>query len=262
MKQISTKAFICLDDRCGFTYPVAVLEYLLREDESYVYVFTPNYSVIGLLGSDLFQGIPGLNLDLLKPQYVRENRVPVFISERTPGENREDLWALLEECGMDHLNRLEWLIRTKTRYGGDRFYARRWSQEEDKGFVAYEQINDAHARSVDAMRHLLKEICAGKEIRGADFVINDATRKSFHSLLMSLYAKEKSHLDGLRKEGVRKAAEAGKYRGRKPKPIELPKLAEVIEKVRQGRMSIDEAAAALGVSRNTFFRRRRAFEQR
>lgn len=53
---------------------------------------------------------------------MRENVVPVFISERTPGENREDLWELLEECGVQYLNRLEWLIRTETRYSGDGMY--------------------------------------------------------------------------------------------------------------------------------------------
>lgn len=31
-----------------------------------------------------------------QPRYVRKNTIPVFISERTPGENREDLWKLLE----------------------------------------------------------------------------------------------------------------------------------------------------------------------
>ena len=100
---------------------IVEIEYTEREDESFFYKITPNYSVISLLSEKDFQGIPGLNLDLKKESYIRENIVPVFISERTPGENREDLWVLLESCNMRYLNRLEWLIRTKTRYSGDSF---------------------------------------------------------------------------------------------------------------------------------------------
>jgi hypothetical protein len=116
MNQIVTTGMICLDDPLGFTYRISAVEYTLREDESYTYVFTPNYYVIDLLDSDLFQGIPGLDIDRRKTRYVRENITPVFISERTPAENREDLWELLANVKMEYLNRLEWLIRTNTRY--------------------------------------------------------------------------------------------------------------------------------------------------
>lgn len=105
MKQITTTAMICLDDDLGLTYCISKIEYLLREDDSFSYIFTPNYSVIDLLTSEWFQGIPGLKLELRKSRYVRENITPVFISERTPGENRENLQELLKECHMDYLNR-------------------------------------------------------------------------------------------------------------------------------------------------------------
>ena len=62
---------ICLDDDLGLTYRVSKIKYVLSEDESFSYTFTPNYSVIDLLTSNLFQGIPGLNLDLRKPRYIR-----------------------------------------------------------------------------------------------------------------------------------------------------------------------------------------------
>ena len=48
-----------------------------------------------LLPNNIFQGIPGLNLELRKDKYVRKNMTPVFISERTPSAHREDLWELL-----------------------------------------------------------------------------------------------------------------------------------------------------------------------
>lgn len=70
-----------------------------------------------------------MDLDLRKKEYIRRNRVPVFISERTPSKNRENLIELLDACGMDYLNRLEWLIRTDTRYAGDSLYVCRWEDE-------------------------------------------------------------------------------------------------------------------------------------
>lgn len=119
MREIVTRGDICLNDEYNLTYKVADITYTEREDESFVYEIKPNYSVISLLNSKDFQGIPGLDMDLRKESYIRENVIPVFISERTPARNREDLWALLKECNMQYLNQLEWLIRTNTRYSGD-----------------------------------------------------------------------------------------------------------------------------------------------
>ncbi len=195
MNQATTTAIICLDDDLGFTYRVSKIEYVLCEDDSFSYTFTPNYSVIDLLTTALFQGIPGLNLDLRKSQYVRKNTTPVFISERTPGENREDLWKLLEDCGMNYLNRLEWLIRTDTRYGGDRFYAERWTADDDKLCVDYAAIEQAESRSAGIIAQLLRIICAGNDVKAVDFFIDDSNRKAYYSLLMSLYQKEKSYMN-------------------------------------------------------------------
>lgn len=259
MNQIITAAIICLDDDLGFSYRVSKIEYVLREDESFTYTFTPDYSVIDLLTSDLFQGIPGLDLDLRKPQYVRENITPVFISERTPGENREDLLKLLEDCGMDYLNRLEWLIRTNTRYGGDRLYAVRWEAEDDKHCMDYAEIEKAESRSAAVIQQLLQIICAGNDVKSTHFLIEDNNRKACYSLLMSLYQKEKSYVDKQRAEGIKKSAVQGNYRGRTPVQIDDTKLIEVTMKYRRGKLTAQEAAAALGVSRSTFFRKLKRF---
>jgi len=255
MNQITTTAIICLDDDLGFSYRVSKIEYVLREDESFSYTFTPNYSVIDLLTTDLFQGIPGLNIDLRKPQYVRENTIPVFISERTPGENREDLWKLLEDCGMDYLNRLEWLIRTNTRYSGDRLYAERWTVNDEKHCVDYAEIEQEEPRSAAAIQRLLCAICADDDIKAANFLIGDSNRKAFYSLLISLYQKEKSYVDKQRAAGIRKSAAKGNYRGRTPVQLDDTKLIEIITEYKSGKLTAEEAAAALGVSRSTFFRK-------
>jgi hypothetical protein len=260
MNQIKTTAMICLDDNLGFTYKVSKLEYVLNEDESFLYIFTPNYSVIDLLTSDLFQGIPGLDLDRRKPQYVRENVTPVFISERTPGENREDLWKLLGDCNMDYQNRLEWLIRTHTRYGGDRLYAVRWNAEDEKTCVNYTGIEKAEPRSAAVIQRLLQAICAGHDIMNDIFIIDDSNRKVWYSVLISLYRKEKHYIDKQRAGGIKIAAAQGHYRGRKPAQIDDTKLFEVMMKYRSGKMTVHEAAAELGVSRSSFFRKLKKYE--
>ena len=114
MREITTQGDICLKDQYDFTYKVADIIYTEREDETFVYEIKPDYSVIDLLDAKDFQGIPGLDLDLKKESYIRENVIPVFISERAPGKNREDLWPLLKKYDMQYLNQLEWLMRTDT----------------------------------------------------------------------------------------------------------------------------------------------------
>ncbi|NLO60142.1 MAG: recombinase family protein [Spirochaetales bacterium] len=255
MNQIVTTGMICLDDPLGFTYRISAIEFILREDESFSYVFTPNYSVIDLLTGELFQGIPGLDMDLRKPRYVRENMTPVFISERTPAENREDLWELLADAKMDYLNRLEWLIRTNTRYSGDNLYVVRWNPDEAKQCVNYTRIEQAQPRSAATIQQLLRIICAGDDVSAEDFSINDSNRREYYSLLMSLYRKEKSYIEKKRVLGIRESAAQGKYRGRTPVQIDDTKLIEVVSKYRSGKITAQEACTALGVSRSTFFRK-------
>ena len=80
MKKLVTQGDICLQDEYNFVYKVAEIVYTLWENENFVYEIKPNYSVIELLDAKDFQGIPGLDLDLKKERYIRENIVPVFIS--------------------------------------------------------------------------------------------------------------------------------------------------------------------------------------
>ena len=262
MKEITTTAVICLDDELGFTYHISKLEYVKREDETYTYTFTPNYSVMGLLPASLFQGIPGLDLEMRKSRYVRENLTPVFISERTPGENREELWKLLEDADMEYLNRLEWLIRTGLRYGGDRLYAKRWEDHHEHIQVDFASIEKGQTRSAGVMRMLLSSITAGKDIVAPFFVIDDTNRKAWFSLLTSLYRKEKSYLDLHRAGAIRQAAALGRYRGRQPKQIDDTRLRDALRLYKNGKISSDEAAAKLGISRSTFFRRVRTLREK
>ena len=257
MKEMLTSGTICLDDEYDFTYHIADIRYIEREDETYRYEITPNYSVIDLLSESIFQGIPGLDLSLRKETYVRENVVPVFISERTPGENREDLWVLLEQCNMQYLNRLEWLIRTDTRYSGDGLYACKTEQKN----LEVSSIDELGNRSSIISRKVLEVICAGGEIRTNDFVIEDANRKAYYELFMALYRTEKKYLDDRRRAGIQKSSQQGNYRGRTRIKIDKLELNDIFESYETGKINAKEAAQSLQISESTFFRRYREFKR-
>lgn len=255
MREAVTVGIICVKDSLEFEYKLAKIEYIEREDETFAYIFTPYYSVMELLPDSLFQGIPGLNLELRKEKYVRENMTPVFISERTPGENREDLWELLEECGMDYLNRLEWLIRTDYIYSGDPMYVRRFESSDEKKCLEMESIDSLGNRVVHVNRVLLEHICSGNDLETQELTINDTTRKQYYALLMSLYKKEKSYIKARKAEGIRKSASKGRYTGRKRKNVDEVRMYEIFDAYQKGLIEVEEAVKELDLSRSTFYRR-------
>ena len=119
MKTFESVGTICNPGPFNLIYAICDLEYILNDDDSFKYIFTPNYNTIDLLTSEYFQGIPGLNLDLKKEVYIREYRIPTFISERVPQKNREDYLELLAKVNMEYMDPIEYLIRTDEQYFGD-----------------------------------------------------------------------------------------------------------------------------------------------
>lgn len=259
MREIVTRGYICLDDEYGFTYRIAQIEYCEKEDGNYSYTFIPFYNVIELLPTKLFQGIPGLDLSLKKEKYVRENMTPVFISERTPGENRENLWELLEACNMEYLNRLEWLIRTDTRYSGDLMYVIR--AEETLPNIEIENLGTLDSRSAGLVKRLLEVICYGGTVKTREFSIDDSNRKELYTLLMTLYSKEKKYIETQKKEGIRKAAKMGKYKGRDKIQIDDSRLMEIMWEYESNKITGAEAASKLNISLSTFNRRYREYRE-
>lgn len=258
MDEVMTSGMICVDDQWGFTYAVAEIKYVEREDESYCYEIKPNYSVIELLSDDIFQGIPGLDLDLKKEIYVRNNILPVFISERTPGENREDLWELLEACDMNYLNRLEWLIRTDTRYSGDKLYVIR----PDFPRIEVSSLDELGCRSAMVCRKVLEVICAGGDIVTKELQVNDKNRKELYDIFMILYKKERKYIDERRKEGIKEAAKNGSYKGRKRLKIDRLELDDTFQMYDDKIINGKAAADKMNISMSTFYRRYREYKER
>jgi hypothetical protein len=258
MKQVTTAGLICLRDDLDIEYKISKITYTERIDGTFVYVFEPYYTVIDLLTPPVFQGIPGIDLDLRKPEYVRENIVPVFISERTPGRNRENLWELLDKVGMKYLNQLEWLIRTNTRYFGDHLYTKRFTNNDEKHVVSIDSSQKPE-RARNKCKRILSTICYGHDIESNGYSIDDSNRKAFYSLLISLYGSELAYVRNRHLEGVRKSAAAGNYRGRKRIEIDDPKAYEIFKGFHSGKFTEKEALQKLGISRSTFYRRMKEF---
>ncbi len=255
----SADALICLKDDLGLEYVVSEIEYKLWKNEEFEYRFRPNYSVIELLDSSVFQGIPGIDLDLHKKEYVRRNTIPTFISERSPGPNRENLWQLLDDCDMEYLNRLEWLIKTDTKYIGDRLYVR------EKNVNILNLINIDYElscikRNCDIQKRLLQYICSGMNVEYEGFIINNGNRKICYDLLYRLYKREFNHLKKLQNNGIDKAKANGKYKGRKPIQIDDTKLYEVWVKYANNKITLKEATEILAISESTFYRRIKKFK--
>ena len=259
MREVTTEGVICVrEDETRIEYALCHIALTEREDDSFEWSFRPRWSVIDLLSPPLFQGIPGLNLDLRLEEYIRRDRTPVFVSERVPAENREDVRGLLDQEGLEYLNKLEWLIRTEYRYAGDQLYVRRKLESDDVLEVDAGDLSRVGARSSQAIRFLLEQMALGRNVRGDGFRIDEANRVGAHALLRLLYLKEKKHLDGLRGEGVARARAAGGRVGRKPAAIDDIALNDMVERFERGLLTAEDAARGLGISRSTFFRRMQA----
>ena len=91
--------------KSGEKISVAQIDYQEFDEENFQYVIIPYWDIIDGLPASVFQGLPGIDMELRLDHYYRVNYIPVFITERTPSENREDLWEILETVGLDYLSR-------------------------------------------------------------------------------------------------------------------------------------------------------------
>lgn len=257
MRESVTSAQLCLQGRGGFTYVVAMVRYIVREDDSFRYELIPNYDVIDLLEPSYFQGIPGFNLDLRKARYVRENKTPTLIADRAPMQNREDLWQLLEECGMDYWDPLEWLVRTDRRYIGDRLYFRAAPLGESAA-LDIEQTIEGAANSPQAVDAVLTALCEGRPLESDGAQLNSLARKVLYESLMLLYEKMRHG-----KGSVSVAPRIGRApAGRKRKPVDELMLREAVLRYRAREWTAKRAAEWLDVSVPTFYRRLAEWEGR
>lgn len=254
MKTYESKGTICVKGPFGLVYRVCKIEYQWKEDDSFCYIFTPHYAVVELLSPYYFQGIPGLNLDLKKERYVRENRIPTFISERVPSPQREDYSELLEKLGMEYMDPIEYLVRTKEQYSGDLLFVVRNEPKKIMEFGS-ETANETNAVLI---KNILGALCAGDDVLINGQKIDDDNRKAFHDVFIALYARSCAFQKEKQQEGVIKAKLNGRsYRGRKPIPVDAMLFLKTIKEVEKGKLKPKEAAQKLGVSIDKYYREKK-----
>ena len=106
--------FITLQDEVGFLISVCRLRLHLFGASQFCFVFEPFYYYFGSYERRFSRKIiiPGLNLQLKKDAYIRENYIPAFISERIPHNMRKT----------EHIPTvLQWLFSCPKHYFGDRY---------------------------------------------------------------------------------------------------------------------------------------------
>ena len=253
MKTYYSRGLIVVKDKFNITYLLSKIEYFYNEDETFKYVFTPSYSTISLLKSDIFQGLPGLNLDIKKEKYERINRVPVFISERVPNKNREDYYELLKEVNMDYMDPIEYLIRVKGQYFGDPYFVIAY---KDKEKIDLDNLKGKYTNT-ELIKIILDNIAIGNDIIFNDTLINDDNRKLIYDILIKLYKRSVTYKKEKQLEGISLAKVNGKYKGRKRIEIDVINFLNYLNKINNKEITVKEACKNLGITIDKFYREKK-----
>ena len=253
MKTYYSRGLIVVKDKFNITYLLSKIEYFYNEDETFKYVFTPSYSTISLLKSDIFQGLPGLNLDIKKEKYERINRVPVFISERVPNKNREDYYELLKEVNMEYMDPIEYLIRVKGQYFGDPYFVITY---KDKEKIDLDNLTGKYTNT-DLTKIILDNIAIGNDIIFNDTSINDDNRKLIYDILIKLYKRSVTYKKEKQLEGISLAKINGKYKGRKRIEIDVINFLNYLNKINNKAITVKEACKNLGITIDKFYREKK-----
>ena len=262
----------------GERIQIGKITYESFENEEFQYIISPFWEIIDTLPATVFQGIPGIDMELRLRNYYRVNYVPVFITERTPGPSREDLWELLDSVGLDYYDRLEWLIRTELRAASDNLIVERAREEAKCSYVrdlksfqnaiAEGQYGDEIViENLEILGHNSEEctkmlnrlmhygICLSAKREKMHLTVEDY--KEFLPVFSMMYQLDREKRKKQQSIGIEKSKKEGKYKGRKRKEIDQEFLTEVVRRFRTGEIPIEEALEITNMSRSTFYRRMR-----
>ena len=261
----------------GEKISVAQIDYQEFDEENFQYVISPYWEIVDGLPASVFQGIPGIDMDLRLETYYRVNYIPTFIAERTPSENREDLWEILESVGLDYYDRFEWLIRTPMRAANDNLIVERRRTEQviekyttgilstlqygDKVIVdSMEAIADTTAGFAD---EIFTVITNGVDIisENGQILVDITTRSSMIPIIIAQKIIAQREYAKNRRSGIEQAKKQGKYTGRKPIEVDEKVLRQVNQELKAGLISVEEAMKRTKIgSKSTFYRKVRALD--
>lgn len=260
-------------------YNVAEVSFERYDDQNFQYVFSPYWKLIEFLPKDVFDGIPGINMDVKKEHYYRVNMTPSFISKRTPSRTRENVKELLDEVGLDYYDRFEWLLRTDRTCGDDNLIVERMREEAttfdkaDEKTINLVQPGDKITLNrlcdIAPNRKMLSESLFRLLQSGATVSVKEDNITFSAELCPSpLYILErmmeysKLYDNMRRKEGIELAKEENKYKGRKPIKVDALVFEDVADKFEKGIIVESQALEKLSMSRSTFYRRMREYKRR
>lgn len=264
--------------KSGEKISVAQIDYQEFDEENFQYVFSPYWEIIDGLPASIFQGIPGIDMDLRLNRYYRVNYIPTFIAERTPSENREDLWEILASVGLDYYDRFEWLLRTTMRSANDNLIVerRRTSraveeftsgvlstlQYGDKIIVdSMESIADTAAGFADG---LFSVVTNGVDIisQSGQVLVDAMTRAAMVSIVVAQRMITRREHAANRRDGIEQAKKSGKYTGRKPIEVDEEVLRQVDQELKAGLITVEEAMRRTKIgSKSTFYRKVKKLNQ-
>ena len=258
--------------KSGEKISVAQIDYQEFDEENFQYVIQPYWEIVDGLPASVFQGIPGIDMDLRLEKYYRVNYIPTFIAERTPSENREDLWELLEAVGLDYYDRFEWLLRTTMRAANDNLVVDRkreaqvveefttdiWDvlQYGDKVIIdSLESIADTNAGYTDG---IFKALTTGIDIlnQRGEILVDINTRSSMVPIVVTQrIITHREHMAN-RRNGIEQAKKDGKYTGRKPIEVDEKVLRQVNDELKAGLITVEEAMKRTKIgSKSTYYRK-------
>ena len=263
--------------KSGEKISVAQIDYQEFDEENFQYVISPYWEIVDGLPASVFQGIPGIDMDLRLEKYSRVNYIPTFIAERTPSENKEDLWEILESVGLDYYDRFEWLLRTTMRAANDNLIVerRRMSQvvEEftagmlsalqygDKIVVdSMEEIADTAAGFTDG---IFTVVTNGVDIisQSGQVLVDTMTRAAMVPIVVTQRMITRREHVANRRDGIEQAKRNGKYTGRKPIEVDEKVLHQVNQELKGGLITVEEAMRRTKIgSKSTFYRKIRALD--
>ncbi len=256
----------------GEKISVAQIDYQEFDEENFQYVISPYWEIIDGLPSDVFQGIPGIDMDLRLKHYYRANYTPVFITERTPSKNREDLWDLLASVGLDYYDRFEWLLRTQMRAANDNLIVERrrmtqavqdfspevFSQLQYGDKIVVESLDALADTSTGFSNRIFTAVTGGIDIinKNGRQLLNSTARSGMISVEITKRMLQQRENAASRQKGIERAKQKGKYAGRKPIKIDENILCQVAKELDNGSISVKDAMRRTGLtSRSTFYRK-------
>lgn len=266
-------------DRNNRNYSVGEIAFERFDEQNFQYIIKPYWQLIEQIPFGLFQGIPGINMELRRDAYYRVNMTPTFISMRTPSESRENVRELMRSVGLDYYDRFEWLLRSEMRCGDDNLFVVRKPTDNLRieslesamnrylhpgDVVEIDNLSDIQGNNSKLIENLFTLLQSGVQIyiRSENRYIDDNERKTMLYLLRYILESMDRNNKTRRQAGIENAKLNGRYLGRKPIAVDNMLLKQVAIAFLNKHISEQEAMNRLRItSRSTFYRKIKPFRE-